>query len=400
MPSEKVTALLSACEELIDEKLAAQPRAMGAIPGIESPPRIPGFAGEAHKFSLMRAAQVALHENPRQLERTHGFEMEAMRAQRDAYSDDSLVMKTLSAATGASGGFIVPSEVSQELLTAVIEQSILGKIGVRRVTASSGELILNRASNVTAYYVDTEAFQAITESDMTLSQVSLRPRALACLSSLSYQMAVLSDPAVESVLRMQMAKRIAQVVDKDAFLGSGASAEPRGLFNNAQVASRTISFSGLKLGPTATGANGLLPKLRAMINLIRTDNALTGPLAWFGEPKTALAPEIACDTTGMPLFVEKDKSAVGTLLGYPFGVTSSLTNATTTAMRFGIMDPSQMLLVNWGALAFATSNSATATSFSTGVTHLRAISLWDTAILEPLSVALGTAYSAADCVNS
>src|SRR5262249_35172279 len=148
-----------------------------------------------------------------------------------------------------------------------------------------------------------------------------------------------------------------QKVDQSFFIGAGVSAEPRGLFNNPNVNTRTVSFSGLKLGPTAVGANGLLAKLRNMVALIRGSSAPTANLGWFGEPTAALAPETAVDTTGQPLFVEAQASQVGTLLGRPFGVTASLTNATTTAMRFGVGDFSQAVLSAWGALALATSNS-------------------------------------------
>jgi HK97 family phage major capsid protein len=399
--TDRASALLADVDDLISRRIDERlPTARAALPGLEAPGHIPGFdKDEAKKFSLVRAAKAAMSTNLRSVERECGFEIEACRALRDALGEDNIVTRTLSGAAGESGGFLIPSIVSSELLTAVIERSILGQMKVRRITAEKGELIFNKASNSVAYWVDSELPESITESDLTFTQIRLSPRALACLSSFTYLMLTQSDPAVEQVLRMQMEKRLSQQLDISFLLGTGAQSQPRGIYQHPVCSTRTVDWSGLVLGPTT--AQNCTTLLHRMVSKIREDSADFESVSFFGEPRTAEAFEIAQDKQGRPVFESAANTAASsTLLGRPFGITAALKNATRTQCRFGVMDPSSALVCSWGTLAFATSNSAGANDFAQGVSKLRVIGLFDHAVLEPLGTVLAAGFDDADVVNS
>ncbi|MBA2358875.1 MAG: phage major capsid protein, partial [Actinobacteria bacterium] len=92
--------------------------------------------------------------------------------------------KALSEGTGSSGGFLVPVEVSAEVVRLIRARSAIAKLGPRVVPVSKELAVTSISTGATAYYVAENA--AIPVSEESFAQaVLLRPKELAALVPVS-----------------------------------------------------------------------------------------------------------------------------------------------------------------------------------------------------------------------
>jgi len=132
------------------------------------------------------------------------------------------ITNTMSEGTGSSGGYVVPAEISRQLI-AVREQS-----GVTRRTAmvmpTSGDTLTipKRSGGLTAYAPGEG--QSITASDASLSQIELIVKKRAVFTQISQE---LNDDALISMADFvfaEMAYALAQQEDNEYINGTGAAA--------------------------------------------------------------------------------------------------------------------------------------------------------------------------------
>jgi HK97 family phage major capsid protein len=225
-------------------------------------------------------------------------------------------LKALAEGTGPSGGFLVPQEISDEILTQVrarvaVTQMRVTTIGVRK------ELLLNSASTgATAAYVAENA--VIPVSEQTFSQATfLRPKTLAALVPVSNRLLrdAVENPDLEQFLIRDISEVIALRADLAFLQGSGTGNEPLGIKN----------MTGLTPAPNL-GGSGAAPtwdNLKDMVANIRATNAPFANPGWIFHPRALNTLEKLKDSTGHYLadagLLTFDRTgASGTLLGYRF----------------------------------------------------------------------------------
>ena len=86
--------------------------------------------------------------------------------------------------------------------------------------------------------------QAVPQSEITTGNIALTPKTVGALAAYSRQLMLQSSPDIESLVRMELLKRIPEAIDKAAISGSGAGAEPTGVLNTTGVASLTYPNGG------------------------------------------------------------------------------------------------------------------------------------------------------------
>ena len=232
-----------------------------------------------------------------------------------------LMRKALAEVTPSAGGYLVPVEVSAEVLRMLRARSAVFRMGARVVPVKKELDVTSLSSGATAYYVAENA--QIPVSEQTFAQVALlRPRELAALVPISNRLLRDADnPAADEIIRTDLAEVLALRADLAFLRGTGAAGEPLGIRNT----------TGLTPAPDL-GANGRAPTyddLMDTVAALRTANAPFERPGWVFHPRVLNTLEKLKDGQGQYLkdagLLEYDQAGGGgRLLGFPFRTTTQI----------------------------------------------------------------------------
>ena len=150
-------------------------------------------------------------------------------------------IKAMQESPGSSGGFLVPSELSSEIIDLARAKSVCIKAGARTLPMDSPELTIVKLTGDPSAYWTAESV-AITESSATFALVNLKALACACLVRVSIQL--LEDATIISnTIEDAISKALGLELDRVGLLGTG-SGEPRGVYNTPDINSRSLGTNG------------------------------------------------------------------------------------------------------------------------------------------------------------
>jgi len=146
-------------------------------------------------------------------------------------------LKALNEAEGDQGGFLVPEEFRNTLLSLALEQSIIRPRATRIPMASNTVRVpyIRDASHAATVfggvrgYWDSEAATA-TESEPTFAQLQLTAKKLVGYTVVSNELLADSAIALEALLQAQFGAALAYFED-DAFINGDGAGEPLGILN-------------------------------------------------------------------------------------------------------------------------------------------------------------------------
>lgn len=166
-------------------------------------------------------------------------------------------LRAMNEGTLGSGGYLVPSPLSSQIIDKVRNAAVLIRAGARTIPMDSQTLSIARVAptgDPTAAWHAENA--AITASDMGFEAVKFTAQTLACLVTASVE--VLEDAAgLDAVVADAMGRVLALELDRAGLRGSGSAPEPRGIRNQSNVVidSTTFTTNGSAIsGTTPTGA--------------------------------------------------------------------------------------------------------------------------------------------------
>ena len=169
-----------------------------------------------------------------------------------------LGQKTLTASVPADGGFTVPIAFSPDYIKALYANTILEKLGVRKVPMPNGNLSIPKMTAKASAYWIGEA-EKITSSQAQFGEVNLKAKKLASLTPISNDLLRYNAVGIDGWIADDL-MRNAKVELDDAFLnGTGTAHTPLGLKNVPGVQTWTPA-SGTALGLKTP--NGMLAKLK------------------------------------------------------------------------------------------------------------------------------------------
>jgi HK97 family phage major capsid protein len=153
-------------------------------------------------------------------------------------------------ATGSLGGYLAETAVpaAADALRPVMA---CASLGATFIDARANISWPRQTAIATAQWLDGESTVA-TESQLTLSNLGLTPRTVAVYSEASRQLLLQADGA-DAVISRDLIRSIANAADLAAMFGTGASGQPTGLVNDANV----LTFSGTS-ATIATFANAFV----------------------------------------------------------------------------------------------------------------------------------------------
>jgi HK97 family phage major capsid protein len=233
------------------------------------------------------------------------------------FLDNGLVTETLRTDVNAGAGFLVPSELDNEILKDITELNPVRSIArVRSITGKSLD-IPKRTSIPSAEY-EGEAEEATT-SQSAYSLQSLTPFRLTAQTAVTQDQIMNSAFNIESEMSADMALAFADREGTDFVQGTGVK-RPHGFMQNAAVLA-SYEFSGTSGDITYAGLTKLIGALK------------TGYDPIFVLNRKSLAEIIALTaTTGAPIWQPGANGPVATtLFGYNYAILPAMADSAADA---------------------------------------------------------------------
>ena len=299
--------------------------------------------------------------------------------------------------TGQStlGGSLVDTEVrSSEFVDALRNRAMISRLGARMFSQLQGNLDIPRQS------AESESFWVeeggtIEESNLTIDIVSMRPKTIASLTSVTRRMLMQGSLDVEGLIRFDMMQQLAIGIDLAAISGSGTNNQPLGILNYPGVNSVSI------------GANGGAPAWSHLVQLeteIAVDNADGGDCYYLTNARTRGKLKTTAKVTGQDRFlwtdypnpiagIEGEPRTIGLVNGHAGAVSNQVpsngtkgTGTNLSSIIFG--DFSQVLIGTWGVLEILPNPYGQ--GYPSGTVQIRSMIDCDIALRHPESFAVCT----------
>ena len=256
---------------------------------------------------------------------------------------------TLQTGQDTLGGNLVDTELrSSEFIDALRNRAMISRLGARMLSGLQGNLDIPRQSGTVSTYWVAEG-GTITESNLTIDLVSMRPKDLTCLTSVTRRMLMQGSLDVEALIRFDMLQQMALGIDLAAIAGTGINNQPLGILNYPGVNSVSI------------GTNGGAPAWNHLVQLeteIAVDNADEGTCYYLTNARTRGKLKTTAKVTGQDVFLWTDspvEKGMGMVNGYGAAVSNQVPSNGTkgsgtnlSSIIFG--DFSQLLIGEWGVL--------------------------------------------------
>ena len=343
---------------------------------------LPGLELEKDSFSFVRAAAGITTGDW-----GYGFEKAVFDETRNRRRD-------LSASDDALGGFLVPVQVLADFVELLRANTVVREAGATVLTGLTGSPVElpKQTGGATAFWVSENG--AITSSDMTLGQIALQPRSLGALVKLSNRLLRLSSPGIEGIVRDDLSRVMALRLDLAALRGAGASGEPLGIAETANISTIEIS--------DPDGADFTFFHADRMRQELAVKNAERGRLAYISHPavwgkmRRERIAQFSGQTEGAYVILPLTDEQMRAHLGFPFFQTTqlptNLTKGTTSSLsEVYLGNWAELLIGMWTNLEFLASNQAgdaTGGAFASNQTWLRVIMEVDVAVRHPESFVL------------
>ena len=328
---------------------------------------------EKRSFSFIRAINALAHPNSQEAQRAAGFELEVSRAAQQKSGKEARGIlipadvlgygrRDLTVGSASGGGDLVATELMSESFIDLLRKAlVLQTAGANVMTGLQGMVAIPRQSGgATTYHVAESG--SITESQLTVDQVTMQPRTIGALTDYSRRLLLQSSIDIENLIRRDLAQQIAIEVENQAINGVGAGSYPLGFLN----------VTGIN---TESGYTTFADYVNAEAAL-STDNALLGNLGYLmnsalrGTLKTT---EKASGTNG--IFVYEGDNTIN---GYPAYVSNSMPNNTAVFANF-----SDIMIGFWSGLDIMVDPY---TGSASGTVRVVAMQDYDVAIRHPESI--------------
>jgi HK97 family phage major capsid protein len=329
---------------------------------------VPGLEADKKKFSFSRAYKGIVTGDWKD----SGFEKEVFDASRT---------KAQSVGSDLLGGYLVPTELSTDLIEMLQAKAVLTRLG-STVINLEGHGVMEmpkQVSGSTAQWLGENT--TIPDSDIGFGTIQMSPKMVAGRVVTSRRLLGMANQSVEALIRADLIKSLQLAIDQKGIYGDGTGNTPVGILNTADV--QVVSTS---VTPTYNSFDDLA-------GLLEDENVDLegGNLAYLANPKVfrklkrQTVANYAGQTNGTPLFapIMSDK-ALAEALGYAFGKTTQMTvTSDITALIFG--DFQQLLMGFWNGIMLEATKEGEA--FTKHQVMIKAVADVDFAIRQPKAFA-------------
>lgn len=269
----------------------------------------------------------------------------------------SMLTRTMTAGTTSAGGAAVQSTVyANQYVPPNYNVPVVVKAGARVLSGLTGNVLIPAMTSGKSVTWASSENAAVTAADPTFAQISLSPKDMGAVADISRRLLLQSNPAVDGLVRDDIAIAIANGLDAAALNGAGSSGVPQGLLQNSNIGIQAGGTNGAAL----SWANiTYLPQLIAAANRL-VDGA---PIAFIASAAAFYHAARTVKVSGYPTFLAEyaENSNVriaenaGSMLGYPVhlsqNVPSNITKGTGSNLSAIVMGNwNDLLIGEWGVL--------------------------------------------------
>ncbi len=284
-----------------------------------------------------------------------GFERSAA-ADAAALLRRAMAQRDLVVGTPTAGGNLVATDLLvSSFIDLLRNRMVMGTLGATVLDGLVGNVAIpSQTLGATTYWV-TEG-NAPTESQQAFGQVTLTPKTVGMWTDFSRKTLLQATPAIEMLVRADLAAGIATEIDRVGVAGSGTGAEPRGVLNTAGI------------GAVVGGANGLAPTYDHAVQLeeqVAIANADVGRLAYLTNAKMRAKlklTQVFSGTNGHPVWQGNEVNGYTAVASnqVPSNLTKGSSAGVCSAIVFG--NWADVLIGMWGGLDLILDPYALATS--------------------------------------
>jgi HK97 family phage major capsid protein len=336
------------------------------------------YESRARKFSLLKMINAKCGEDV-----DVGYEreisQEVVRRSHRKFSgipvpDEYFQVEKRTLLVGSSAASLFPEQHRDDLFVDTLRaRLIVGQLGATVLDNLIGDQDIPRqTASSTAQWVAEDG--SLTETDMTIDDVTLTPRTVGAMTSYSRRTLINSLPAIENLVRNDLASVVANSIDEKALIGTGASNTPTGVMSAVGVASLTLA--------TPTWAQVL-----AFPAAVQGANADIGSLAWALAPDgvAKLRSTVRVATTDSVMLMENESQ----LAGYPVAVSTVMTFG-SPALSMAIFGAWSQLLVGYWSGTDILVNPFESVAYAKGRVLVRCMRDCDVAVRHGQSFAKAT----------
>ena len=343
------------------------------------------FEDACRNFSVTRA--IAAQLEPRSVDAGREFEISQEIARRSGRNPSGFFVphevftERRTATTTTQGAELVPTQHRADMMVDRLRASLqVEALGATVLPGLVGDQSIPRLTqSASAYWVAEHG--AVTESNHDFDSVTLSPTTVGAMVQYSRRMLINAVPAVESLVRRDLANVIATEIDKQAIIGDGTSNKPTGIL----AASGTTAISHGTDGGAPTWA-----KVLEFIASMQNDNALMGSLGWLTSPNVVakLRNTVKVGSTDSRMIMEEPGNLAGYALRQSTHVPDNLAKGNGTdlsALIFG--NWSDLIIGYWSAVDILV-NPYHSDVYAKGGVLINALQDCDVAVRHPESFAI------------
>lgn len=278
----------------------------------------------------------------------------------------SLFNETRTTQLTTTHGDITPDDYKADQFIGLFRNAmIVRSLGARILSGLRGDTVIpKQATAGTAYWVAENV--ALTESNPTFSSLTLTPRTVGALSSVSRQLLQQANPSIEKLLRDDMAAVVGLAIDKAMLHGLVASNQPNGILNTLNVQTANLA--------TLSWAN-----IVGMFEKLGLENFVANAVVTHPKAATKLQTTLKDAATGSEYLMQG-----GRVNGTPAYVTNQFEakSGSPDKGRVLVGDFSQLVVGEWGS-AEILANPYAAGYYEKGAVQLRIMATMDMVLRSP-----------------
>jgi HK97 family phage major capsid protein len=292
----------------------------------------------------------------------------------------------MNAGTPSEGGFTVPLAFSGEYIDALVANTLIDKLNIRRVPLVNGNLSIPRMDTTSAIsWGGEETVGGITEP--TFGEVNMHAKKLFAKTAMSNTLIRSSGVNIEGWVAEDLMRKARIALDDALLNGTGSQYQPLGLANNSNV--QTSGSSSTAFAVTTPND---------MVALLEQANVRMENVHWLFNPIGESWIRNKAFSSG-PFAWSEEMNRSGTLRGYQFHSSSTVkyTDTATDYADFWLGDFAEMMFGISKDISIEVSRDGTFTNngnvisaFDKDLTLIRLIAEVDFACRQPKAFVHGT----------
>jgi len=216
------------------------------------------------RYSMIKLLRHMAEPTNQSLRDAAGFELEchnaaeikADRAANGKWIPFDVVVAKRDQTVGnfGKGGALVGTELlAGSFIDLLINQSALLQSGITTLAGLTGNVDIPRKTAASQHYWVGEDVD-VTNSDATFGLISSTPKTIGVRVPVSRKSLIQTTPDIDTLVRQDMAERMALGVDSSGMYGTGSNAQPLGLRNVTGIGSVTLGGGASQVYPANLGS--------------------------------------------------------------------------------------------------------------------------------------------------